>query len=104
MSAFMRSLNLAGRMLAGSPTDLLTGMIQGSTGTDHIQTGRPTLGGALGTQIGKSAAEYFSSPTRNPKYDPMKMHDLRTIPKPAVQIASTQSIGKQTPDLFLPPG
>ena len=79
--------------------DFVTGLFQGGTGTEHIQTGRPTLSGALGAHIGKTASDYMS----NPNYNAMAKHDRRTISAPAKQIAMTSSIGKVSPDLYLPP-
>ncbi len=90
-------------MLAGSRIDSAHGFLQGLSGTDDIKTGRPTLGGELGAKIGRSARDYLMTPQKNSNYNAMMRFEERTVSAPARQIVSTDSIGKQMPDLYLPP-
>jgi len=89
-------------MVAGSGLDFTTGVLQGATGTEHVQTGLPSLAGQAGTLLGRTGKQvtqaYMYKPQEMPKYNPMLAFDQKVMPESVLQHAQTKSMGTYFPN------
>lgn len=97
MSSIPGMISMASRLIMGNGLDFAAGVLQGATGTEHVQTGLPSLAGQAGALVGRTgkqiAQSYALRPTEMPQYNAQLSFEQKSIPDAAFQIAAAKSMG-----------
>ncbi|GAB4384770.1 MAG: hypothetical protein Kow0022_08370 [Phycisphaerales bacterium] len=100
MSSIPRMLSMATKMVMGNGLDFTTGVVQGATGTEHVQTGLPSLAGQAGALLGRTgkqvAMSYALRPTEMPRYNTLLSFEQKIMPDAVIQHATTKSMGSSS--------